>query len=254
MSQYQNNLGNTARLSRSSSFVSNQYGKLGAEGNFAEVFDSAKGEDADPDDSQLRIYNICTWLGGYNLPAVVTGRALTILGKLEYGIGNASMVVDFDWKVGTQISVAASFIRVKAAYSENGPNTPAEVVVGASVSSGSRAARAQVTRTYPQLIVNDDNAVLFPIPPMAHALNLFSSDPAFYTAGKVVVRFVGGASGGFSAASTDLVSYVGDGVPFSLALGNEDGVRFPESAKFVELSTAVAATDYHITPCFTLSV
>lgn len=251
--QYQNNLGKPIVLNKAN-LVTNQYGSngLGAIGRFASVFDSSVGPDADPDDSQLRIYNLMTWIGGYTMPAGDSTR-LAILGKLEYGIGGASFEVDFDWKLGTQISIAASFVRVMAAYSEVAAS-PESVSIAAMMSSGSRAARSQVTRSYPRLIMNDSSPVIFPIPPMAHALNLFSTDREFYEPDGVQVRFIGAANNGFSALATSLESFNYDGSIFLNALANEDGVRFPEAAKFVELSTATVAQDYHVTPCFTLSL
>src|SRR6478752_3315617 len=162
MNQFKNNLGQTTVLT-AASFVQNQYGPTGAVGSFASEFDSQE----EPSDPQLRIYNLVTYLGDYRLPlpGEATGGHVAILGKLIFGIGGASCEVDFDWKTGAQISVAASFIRVLAAYSEVGPATPPAVKIAAMYSSGSRAARSQVTRSYPQILVNDENPILFPVPP-----------------------------------------------------------------------------------------
>lgn len=245
--QFMNNLGKSVVLSKATR-VSNQYGPLGAIGDFAEIFDSPH----DPNDSQLRIYNINTWLGNYTLPSPGLGpRKLAVLGKLEWGIGNASFEANFDWKMGTQISLAASFVRISAAYSEFGETTPDNVKIGAMLSSGSRAARSQVTRSYPQIILEDSDIALFPIPPFAHALNIFSAEPDFYNVGECTVRYVGGVSAGFSSATSDLVSFESDGVPFLAGLANEDGVRFPETARFVQVQAGTGS--YPITPCFTLS-
>lgn len=251
--QYKANLGNNAEFGQES-HVTNQYARPSAEGKFVPIFDSAEA----CNDSQLRIFNICTYIKGYEMPTAA-GSRLCLLGKMEFGIGGGTSVVDFDWKEGNQISVAASFVRLSAAFSEvdvgaAGTTVPSKVSVGAMLSSGSRAARAQNTRTYPRLLVNDASVVLFPIPPFAHALNLFANEPGFYTGTNISVRFVGAATAGFSAASTGLQSWQSNGAPFLNALANEDGVRFPESARFVELSTAVPATDYHVTPVFTLSI
>lgn len=254
MSQYQNNLGRFAELSPNNK-VTNHYGKIGAEATWLEVLDSSKGNCADPDNSQLRIYNIMTWLGGYTLPIEGAAR-LAILGHIQYGIGGAIFDADFDWKIGTQMSIAASFVRVSAAYSEIF-NTAPVVSVGAMLSSGSRASRAQVTRSYPQLVINNDveeGTKIFPIPPLAHALNLFSREPDFYEVGAAQIRFISGANNGFNLPSNDLCSFAYDAAPFLVALANEDGVRFPESAKFVEISTTETGVDYHVTPCFTLSL
>lgn len=255
MSQYQNNLGKIVVLNQSA-IVVNQYGLLGAEGRFQSVFDSSRGPSADIDDSQLRNYNIATWLGGYTMPAAIEDepRKLCILGKLQYGIGGAEFEVDFDWKVGTQLSVCASFVRVLAAFSEI-EGAPPSVSIGAMMSSGSRASRAQVTRTYPQLNVTNEegSAVIFPIPPMAFALNLFSPDAAFYAASGVAIRYLSSTSNGFSATSADLVSFETDAVPFLDAL-TSDGIRFPESAKFVEVTTSTADPGLLFTPSFTLSL
>jgi hypothetical protein len=126
------------------------------------------------------------------------------------------------------------------------------------LSSGSRAARSQVTRSYPQIIGTsgavDTVTRSFPVPPFAHALYLFANEQDFYGAGNVSVKFLGGASAGFSAPSTDLVSFNSDGQPYFNALGNEDGVRFPECTRVVEVTVLKAATTYHFTPCFTLSL
>lgn len=252
MGQFKANLGNRVVLSRASS-VTNHYQNGGAQGHFTEVFDSPE----DPSDTQLRIYNIMTQLGNYTLPvSEATDRKLAVLGKLNYGIGGAGFEVDFDWKVGTQISVCASFVRVSAAYAEaETATTPPEVSVTAMMSSGSRAARSQVTRSYPKIVVVAEGGVaLFPMPPLAHALYLFSEDPAFYEAGNVSVRFVAGASAGTTTATTDLVSFVTDGAIFLQALANEDGVRFPETARWVEVTNNSDEDDYSFTPCFTLSL
>lgn len=254
MSQYQNNLGNSAVLNRVGSFVTNQYGRLGAEGSFTQVYDSSRGASADPDDSQLRIYNIATWLGAYDLPDETEDpRKVAILGKMEYGIGGVQFEVDFDWKLGTQFSLCASFVRIKAAYSETF-RAPDSVRVAAMMSSGGRASRAQTTRTYPQLLVTnaEGSAVLFPIPPMAFALNLFA-EPAFYEADAVTIRFIGGASSGFSSLSSDLVSFESDAVPFLSALSG-DGIRFPEAAKYVQVTTSDSENGLLFTPSFTLSL
>ncbi len=247
---YEINLGRSAVLDRSSQ-VTVQYGMMGAEGNFTEILDSTPDAGAD---NQIRIYNIMTWLGGYTMPPVVLDRKLAILGKLIWGIGATTFTADFDWKTGNQLSIAASFVRIVAAYSEFGPNTPDNVRIGAMLSSGSRAARAQATRSFPELIVNSSETVIFPIPPFAHALNLFAREPIFYDPGDVQIRYLAGASAGFSAVSTDFSPWVTDGTPFLPALGVEDGVRFPETARFVEISTVTVAQDYHVTPCFTLSL
>lgn len=262
---FQNNLGQAVNLSQVSR-VTSQYGDspnngnggngayLGAQADWQQVLESPR-EDDDP---QLRIYNIVTYLGNYELPAagVSPARNLSVLGRLSYGIGGVNFQVDFDWKNGNQISVAASFVRVLAAYSTTGALIgPSEVQVAAMLASGSRAARSQATRTYPRLITNDSSVVVFPVPPMAHALNLFAEEPSFYSEDNVAIRFLGGANNGFSAASTaDLVSFVTDGRPFLEALSTEDGVRFPEAVKFIEISTTVEAQDYHVTPCFTLNL
>lgn len=264
---YQNNLGNNVRLSQAQR-VTSQYGDgpgqgaggnggyLGAAAEWVGVLDSPRGEDC----PQLQVFTINTWLGNFELPEAGESavRNLSVLGRLQYGIGGAEFSVDFDWKNGNQLSVVASFVRVMAAFSTTGTQiAPPEVTVGAMFASGGRAARSQATRTYPQLIVNDgeDGTVVFPVPPMAHALNLFCVEPEFYEAGNVEVRFLGGANNGFSAASdADLVSFVTDGVIFLQALATEDGVRFPESVKFIEVSGVADAQDFHFTPCFTLNL
>lgn len=256
---YENNMGQSVVLNRQSDFLTNQYGEpnhgyIGAEGNFREVFDSRQAISAD---EQFRIFNIQTLLGNYTLPNAVVGRKLAILGRLNWGVGGASMQVDFDWKMGGQLSVAASFVRVSAAFSET-DNAPEEVRVIANFSSGSRAARSQVTRTFPKVVVAGDggaplSVVMFPIPPFAHALNIFATNPDFYDADAAQIRFVGGVSTDYSSVTTDLESAVLDGVSFLNALGNEDGVRFPEAAKFVEVSTIIADS-FPITPCFTLNL
>lgn len=246
MTQFQANLGNSVILGRST-HVEDQYAQPSAKGNFQGVFDSPR----DPNDSQLRIYNLVTWLGTYKMPNVIDER-LAILGKLVFGIGGATMEVDFDWKVGTQLSLAASYLRVEAAYSEIGSGSPNEVRIAAMIASGSRAARSQVTRTYPRLLVDSDHTVLFPIPAYAHALNLFADDTDFYGADAVRIRYVGGANNGISTASTSLEVFNIDGVPFLNGLSTEDGVRFPEAAKWVEISTE-GEGQFQVTPCFTLS-
>lgn len=248
--QYQANLGNSALLSKTN-YVTNQYGKNGlADGNFQSVFDSPKVES----ETCIEIFNIVTDMVSYELPSGgPSARYLAVLGRLEFGIGGASMSVDFDWKVGSQISVAASYIRLSACYSGTGSEVPDSVKVQAMLASGSRASRAQTTRTFPKLHVDTTHVQVFPIPPFAHALNIFSSFPAFYTGSNVQIRYVGGASAGSNAASTDLVSWVSNGAPFLAALGNEDGVRFPEMARYVEI-TSGDATGYDFVPCFTLSL
>lgn len=245
---YQNNWGQSARLGKSTA-VTNQYAPMGAEGNFQQVLDIARNDE----NEEIRNFNLMTWIGGYTLPDVSNAN-LAILGKCEYGIGGVGFSFDFDWKMGTQISVAASFIRISAAYSEIGTNTPPEVRIAAMASYGSRAARSQVTRSYPLLTVSDSTVVLFPIPPLAHALNLFSLQQAFYDADNVQIRYLAGASAGFSTTSTSLVSWISDGQPFAQALATEDGVRFPETARFVEVTVEAADTTYEFTPCFTLSL
>lgn len=244
------NLGNRVVLARAS-IVTDHYQSGGAQGNFTEVFDSPE----DPSDTQLRIYNIMTQIGKYTLPVGdAQERKLAITGKLNYGIGGAGFEVDFDWKVGTQLSVAASFVRVSAAYAEGGDETtPPEVSISAMLSSGSRAARSQVTRSYPKISIEEDGYALFPMPPLAHALYLFAEDPTFYEAGNVQIRFVAGASAGTATVTTDLVSFVTDGAIFLQALANEDGVRFPETARWVEVSTELEE-GFEFTPCFTLSL
>ncbi len=264
---YQNNLGKTQRLSQAFR-VTSQYGPSlgnGNDGNGAYLGVLADWQliletPRQDDDPQLRIYNIVTHLGNWIHPAATESpsRNLSVVGRLEYGIGGTQFSVDFDWRTGNQLSVAASFVRVLAAYSTSGALlAPNEVTVGASLASGSRAGRSQATRTFPRVIVSnaEEGTVVFPVPPQAHALNIFSEDPEFYEVGDVQIRFLGGANNGFSAASTaDLVSFVSDGVPFLHALSTEDGVRFPESVKFIEISTSTEDQDYHITPCFTLNL
>lgn len=253
---YPTNFGQSLRLNRQSR-IRNQYGQSDvngvalADGDFAEVFDSRR----DGDSSELRQYCIQTMIGGYQLPSgEVDNRKVAILGRIEWGIGGVSMMADFDWKMGNQLSVAASFIRLSAAYSET-EDTPQEVGVMAMFSSGGRAARSQVTRSYPQLTMTGGDVAIIPIPPMAHALNLFdASGEDFYDDGIASIRYVGGVSNGFSSGSSDLCSWVSDGAPFLQALATEDGVRFPEAARFVEISfEAENQNIYLITPCFTLN-
>lgn len=248
---YKANLGNNVDISQTAK-VTNQYGSKGsgAEGTFTEVFDTQ----SVCDDGQLRIFNIVTYIKSYSMPSNADTR-LALLGKLSFGIGGGMSEVDFDWKEGNQISVAASFVRLTCAFSEIGvADAPSIVSVGAMLSSGSRAARAQNTRTYPRLSFTSADVRIFPVPPFAHALNLFANEAAFYTAGGVQVRYVGAATSGFSSTSAGLASWTSDGVPFRNALANEDGVRIPESARFVELSTVTAATTFTVTPVFTLSI
>ncbi len=250
--QNQANLGNSVVLTPNT-FVENQYEPLGARGNFQEVFDSP----IDPNNSQLRIYNLMTWIGNYTLPDGEDDRHLAILGRLEWGIGATTFQADFDWKMGTQLSLAASFLRVAAAYSEIGDNVPqAGVRIGAMIASGSRASRSQVTRSYPRLDIatsaEADSIVVFPVPPFAHALNLFATDQTFYGANKAIITFLGGASNGFSSSSSDLVTFKSDGQPFFTALATEDGVRFPECTRFVQVEAA-DGEEFSFTPCFTLS-
>ncbi len=252
MADYKANLGNNAEISQASKVI-DQYGIKGttglATGTFAEIFDT---RDA-CEDGQLRIFNIVTYVKSYTMPEANGGR-LALLGKLTFGIGGGLSEVDFDWKEGNQISVAASFVRLTCAFSEIGvADAPSVVSVGAMLSSGSRAARAQNTRTFPQLSFTASSTVLFPVPPFAHALNLFSADAAFYTAGAAQIRYVGSANSGFSSSSGGLVSWISDAVPFRNALANEDGVRIPEAARFVEL-TGVTVGTYRVTPVFTLSI
>lgn len=251
MNQYQANLGNTALLNQSTRVVA-QYSSSGAQsnlarGNFAPVFDTP----IDENDTRLQIYNLVTWLGPYEQPGETDGR-LAILGKITFGIGGVTVEADFDWKAGTQLSMAASFVRVAAAFSEVGPESPDTVRIGAMISSGSRAARSQVTRTFPRLLVDADHTVLFPVPPYAHALNLFSDNPDFYTADEFLIRYLGAANNGLSTTSTSLLSFQTDGLPFLAGLSSDDGVRFPEAARWVEISTAGAELA-NVTPCFTLS-
>lgn len=198
-----------------------------------------------------------TSIGRYNTDGEAPDSHLAILGLIEYGIGGVQFKANFDWKVGTQFSIAASFVRLSAAFSEVGETAPSEILVAAMMASGSRAARSQVTRSYPQLTVVDggNSTVLFPVPPLAHALNLFSPQPKFYEAGSVVIRYVGGANQGISTASTSLAVFETDGVPFLSAMSNEDGMRFPETARWVEVSYGTSeVVEFEFTPCFTLSL
>lgn len=268
--QFQNNLGNNVKLSQANR-VTSQYGDSpgnGAGGNggyqgvqaeWQGILDSPKQDDC----ADLQVFTINTWLGNYELPdtgeSPTAVRNLSVLGRLQYGIGGAEFSVDFDWRNGNQLTVVAAFVRVMAAYSTLGTAiAPAEVTVGAMFASGGRPARAQSTRTYPQLIASDSEesgVVVFPVPPQAHALNIFALEPEFYEAGNAQIRFLGGANNGFSAASSgDLVSFVTDGAVFLAALASEDGVRFPESVKYIEVSGLAADQDFHITPCFTLNL
>jgi len=248
MTQQIVNLGNKIELNQGS-FVTNQYGPHGAIGEFVTVLESPRYEQ----NSEVFQFSVSTWIGPTNLPPDITARKLAILGKVTYGIGGASFSADFDWKIGNQLSFAASWFRIDAAFSEIGDTCPDKVSIGAMHSSGGRAARSQVTRSYPFLTTSPDEPRLFPIPPMAHALYLFSSDQEFYDEGNVLIRYVGGASDGYSTASTDLESFETDGVLFKQALANEDGVRFPETARVVEVSTNVEDTAYDFTPVFTLN-
>jgi hypothetical protein len=248
------NLGNSIRLNQTSR-VDYQYGPLGAEGSFVTVLESNRDEQC----QAVQQYCVQTSIGNVNLPDG-SDRHLAIVGKLKWGIGGVTFQADFDWKVGGQLSFAASFFRVDAAFSQTGDAAPDVVDIGAMYASGGRAARSQVTRTYPRLLLTAEApTVVFPIPPFAHALYLFANEETFYgddgdtpPIPNVSVRYVGGADNGFSAASTDLESFnVGAGL-FKDALTNEDGVRFPESARFVEV-TANDGEQYRFTPCFTLN-
>lgn len=261
---YANNLGNSTILTQAS-HVTDQYGNAigrgytGCQADWAEVFDTRNADDGEA----LKIFNIQTLLGNYFLPAEGTGRKVAILGNLTWGVGASSFSVDFDWKTGNQITLAAKFVRLQAAFSEI-VQAPDKIRIAGLCTPGNSGARSQVTRTFPQLTISggnvdpDDNQiVIFPIPPMAHALNLFATDSSFYGTDVIQVRFVGGVSSDFSTTTTDLASFVTDGVPFAQALTQEDGVRYPEAAKFVEVSVAGSPEDvtvFHFTPTFTLNL
>lgn len=248
--QHITNLGNRIELNQASK-VTDQYGPQGALGDFVTVLESPRYDQ----DGLMQQFCVQTWIGPSNLPVGQMVRKLAILGKLSWGIGGANFTADFDWKVGNQLSFAASWFRIDAAFSEIGTNCPDKVSIGAMQSSGGRASRCQVTRSYPFVTVADGEPRLFPIPPFAHALYLFSSDVGFYDEGAAQIRYVGGASADYSTVSTDLVSFVADGAFFKDALVNEDGVRFPETARVVEVTVPEDSEDvFDFTPVFTLNL
>lgn len=176
-------------------------------------------------------------LGGIVFPAGVNiGRFTSIIGRLVWGVGGTQSFVEFDWHTGNQLSVNATFFDVQAAINTDDEATPEEIQVGAFYTMGERPARSQVTRTFPKVeLAPDGGQVAIPVPPFAHAVYIFAGNSNFYSPGNVEVRFAGGPSIGANYLTGDDVQLSIDGSQFLDSMQNEDGTRFPEQTRFIQI-------------------
>lgn len=99
-----------------------------------------------------------------NVPAV--------LGRLWWGVEGYQAAAEFDFALGTQVTVAGSFVRLQAALDLDAPGNGdpvAGVIVGAHLGYGTPATRrAQRTRYF--ALGANPAAVTLPIPPFAEQL------------------------------------------------------------------------------------
>jgi len=205
------------------------------------------------------IITICTGISQYILPAEIDGRNIQILGRLRFGVGGGLFEVNFDWKNGTQFTVATDTVTLDAAFlTIPGTTGPIVASIQGAMIFGTGPARQQLTRSFPrtELLRFDPETpadISFRVPPFAHALYIFSVESEFYIPGNVEVAFCSGPNCDFSAATGDETLLIIDGSEFLGAMNSEDGLRFPEGTRFVVIRN-LGSTDFNITPTFTLSM
>ncbi len=192
------------------------------------------------------------------LPTGTTDRRASILGQAVWGTGGTNFIAEFDFHNGAMFTLNAENVAINATFSEITADTAVSVKLSASVAAGDRPARAQLTRTFPRELLTDVstdplNNVSFPVPNFAHALYIFSDTPDFYQPGAAEIRFTGGPLVGATYFGGDQAALVTDGSSFLAPMENEDGFRFPETARFIQIINN-SSIDFNLTTMFTLSL
>lgn len=182
-----------------------------------------------------------------DIPAGIDRKAY-ILARLAWGTGAGHFAAEVDWHDGTQVSVNASSVDVNAEFQQllvpdaNGVMVPGGAFpadnyrlahVTAAIAWGTRPARAYATRTYPLVTIPGGERRRFIVPPFAFALQIYAGvDTVALTAGVTQVSFQGGPGPGVD----DGVDSRFDGAVFATAaVVSADGVKFADSARFVEI-------------------
>lgn len=185
----------------------------------------------------------------------VVGRRALVKARLRWGQGGATFRAEVDCRVGTQFSVAASFLQVDAFIEENpvlvaDPTIIDSAQVSGAVTTGSRGGRCEAFFTYfPRTIVNGD-FVDFAVPAFARTFYGF-------TPSRLPLDFYAGTN-----MQVEMLGFAGDAVPFVFArffgpeilasLANE-GLRIPGGANFVRVSNAGGGPPMIAVPTFGLN-
>lgn len=171
-------------------------------------------------------------------------RRSDVLAVIQWGVGGASFSAEVDFARGTQVSFVASQVSVSARFAETAPEVDERVLVAAGIAWGSRAARSYPTRTIPSTTLTAAGGpVIFPVPPFAYAVQIFTDPVGAAAAGPV--EFLGGPLG------TDQTTHVEDiGAWGATVLANE-GVKLPPSTRFIQITPA---NDFDVTLVFPLNL
>lgn len=209
------------------------------------------------DNADSRNLTITTLVNQIQLPDIVnTLRFTSIIGKITWGVGGTQTFAEFDWHNGNQFSINSTFFTLEAAINTADNNTPAEINVGAFYTMGARPARAQLTRTFPQLSLSAAGVsqASIPVPPFAHAVYIFDSNRNFYSPGNATIRYAGGPTIGATYLTGDVVQFEADGSDFLEPIFNEDGARFPEQTRFIQIINNSMVEAIQPTVMFTLNL
>jgi hypothetical protein len=188
------------------------------------------------------------------LPGAVGRRGIVRM-TVEWGQGGGNYVAQFDAREGAQISVLGASVQVYAEIVIEDPAAQSSVIdsatVTASISEGTRAAKAEPTYSYDARILGV-GAVLaedIPIPPFARTFMVGSPrTPDPFALGAMAVQFIG-----YAGDATPFVFAAYTGTELLQAMLNGDGLRWPDAARFVHLTNLTAA-DFIVVPFFELSL
>lgn len=178
----------------------------------------------------------------YLTQAVADFKDFDVTGRVEFGAGGSTQIVELDWMNGAQISVPCNAINVIAEYQNIDVTTAGSGIrLGVQVSRGRRGGNQTPRMTMLENVVIPANSVfpvLIPIPAFASKIHVLpttiSSAAVLYSATTHLATFSGNGAGAFN---TGLVN--GDN------LLQTDGIPVSASARFVKFTNLDPVNDIH---------
>lgn len=176
----------------------------------------------------------------------------SLVTRLRWGTGAIVHEAEIDIRTGVTFSVLAGYVEASAvmlvpAGLTGGPfrQQAEELRVRLCLTRGTRPGRSRPTFTYPRVILNN-SAARFPVPPFAHAANIFCNAEDTYAA--MTVTHVGRQNElGAIILSTS-------GLPYREALGGDsDGVPLAGQCRGVNVSSPIVG-DRAVTVSFSLNL